>query len=419
MTPALALYFRKAYFLHEEKVPAQGPLVVIANHAASFLDAVLMGVMLKRPIHFFVRGDLFRKAWVRWVFRHLHMVPIYSADLAKEQLHRNADSFDVGADVLTSGGLLLIFPEGTSRLERNIMPLKKGVSRIIMRALELKQDLRIQVIPIGIHYTKHAFRADVEMVAGEVIDATACTAGLRDQPARAVNLLTAELERIFRKVVLFVDQEDRSLLMEMQMELMGNNRPAGNYTALDFRDQKMACLRISAMSQEEANTELHAHNGYFAMLQREGLQDSVISGRRKTWPAFLLAATFPIFALGLMLNVIPYLLGKRIADKKVYRRDFYTSVLVAASAGIFIIWLLGWLLVSSVTGSDLLLVLFAVSPLLAWFAVWWMDSYKEWKAANRLGNLPAARVETLRLQREALLAWVKLPESIGQKVGPS
>ena len=419
MTPALALYFRKAYFLHEEKMPAQGPLVVIANHAASFLDAVLMGVMLKRPIHFFVRGDLFRKAWVRWVFRNLHMVPIYSADLAKEQLHRNADSFDVGAEVLTSGGLLLIFPEGTSRLERNIMPLKKGVSRIILRALELKQDLRIQVIPIGIHYTKHSFRADVEMVAGEVLDASACTAGLRDQPARAVNLLTAELERIFRKVVLFVDQEDRSLLMEMQMELMGNNRPEEGYTAQDFRDQKTACMRTSTMSPEESSAELHAHNAYFAMLLRDGLQDSVIAGRRKPWPAILLAVAFPVFALGLMLNVVPYLLGKRIADKKVYRRDFYSSVLVAASAGIFIIWMLGWLLVSFISGNDLLLVLFAVSPLLAWFAVWWMDSYKEWKAANRLSNMPVERIAILRSQREALLAWTKLPESVAQQVGSS
>ncbi|HSF46228.1 MAG TPA: 1-acyl-sn-glycerol-3-phosphate acyltransferase, partial [Chitinophagaceae bacterium] len=116
MTPALSCYFRKASFIGSERIPANGPVVVIANHAASFLDAIVMGVMLKRSIHFYARGDIFKKKWVRYVLDKLHMIPIFSADLAKNDLHRNAGSFDKGAEVLRNGGLLLIFPEGLSRL---------------------------------------------------------------------------------------------------------------------------------------------------------------------------------------------------------------------------------------------------------------------------------------------------------------
>ncbi|MFN5937153.1 MAG: 1-acyl-sn-glycerol-3-phosphate acyltransferase, partial [Sphingobacteriales bacterium] len=124
MTPALGWYFRRKFFLGKDRIPVSGPMVIIASHSASFLDAILMGVMMARPIHFYVRGDIFRRRIVRWIFSQLHMIPVFSADLAKQDLLRNTESFDQGSDILCKGGVLLIFPEGISRLERNLMPFR-------------------------------------------------------------------------------------------------------------------------------------------------------------------------------------------------------------------------------------------------------------------------------------------------------
>jgi 1-acyl-sn-glycerol-3-phosphate acyltransferase len=80
MTPALWLYFRKSCFLWAEKIPSKGPVVVISNHAASFLDAMIMGVKLRRPMYYYVRSDIFKGRLTRFILHQLHMIPIYSSE---------------------------------------------------------------------------------------------------------------------------------------------------------------------------------------------------------------------------------------------------------------------------------------------------------------------------------------------------
>ena len=387
MTPALSCYFRKASFIGSERIPEKGPVVVIANHAASFLDAIVMGVMLKRSIHFYARGDIFKKKWVRFVLGKLHMIPIFSADLAKNDMHRNARSFDKGAEVLKNGGLLLIFPEGLSRLERNIMPLKKGVSRIILQTLESDESTNVKVVPIGMHYSKHAFRADLQLIVGEVLDTTRFREEQKQNGPRAVNILTETLEEIFREVVLYVKQHERSLIIEQQLEMLSNeNRRKFNYDI--FRDQKRLCDTVSSMDDQQADAQQQLQNSYFSRLGYQELSDSCFTGgTRSSVPLGILALTFPLFALGSLLNLIPYMFGRYMADKKVTRADFYTSVLVSVSAFSYLIWLAIWLVIGFAFDSDAILLTFAISPFLAWISLWWMDEFKKWKFQNRYNTL--------------------------------
>jgi 1-acyl-sn-glycerol-3-phosphate acyltransferase len=395
MTPALSCYFRKATFLGENRIPAKGPVVVISNHAASFLDAIVMGVMLKRSIHFYARGDIFKKRWVRYVLGKLHMIPIFSADLAKNDLHRNARSFDKGAEVLKHGGLLLIFPEGLSRLERNIMPLKKGASRIILQAVDSSEETNVKVVPIGIHYSRHAFRADLQMIVGEVLDASRYRAEYRDNAPKTVNALNEVLEEIFRDVVLYVEQNERSLIIEQQLEMLSNEY-ARKFSPEVFRKQKELCETVSMMDGVKIREQKQLQDGYFSQLSYQDLNDSCFTGgTRRSVPLFVLLLSFPLFAVGALLNIIPYMFGKNIADKKVTRADFYTSVLVAVSAFSYVIWLLIWLSAGMILNSDLILMTFAISPFLAWIALWWMDEFRKWKLQNRFDTLRASDPELI------------------------
>jgi 1-acyl-sn-glycerol-3-phosphate acyltransferase len=387
MTPALSCYFRKATFLGENRIPAKGPVVVISNHGASFLDAIVMGVMLKRSIHFYARGDIFKKPWVRYVLGQLHMIPIFSADLAKNDLHRNARSFDKGAEVLKNGGLLLIFPEGLSRLERNIMPLKKGASRIILQAIDSDNVTNVKVVPIGIHYSKHAFRADLQMIVGEVLDASKYREDYRANGPKTVNALNDVLEEIFRDVVLYVEQNERSLIIEQQLEMLGNEN-GKKFNAEVFRKQKELCETVSMMDDGKVSELKQLQDGYFSQLSYQELNDSCFTGgTRKSVPLFILLLSFPLFAVGALLNIIPYMFGKNTADKKVTRADFYTSVLVAVSAFSYLIWLVIWLSIGMILNSDLFLMTIAISPFLAWIALWWMDEFRKWKFQNRFDTL--------------------------------
>lgn len=404
MGPALACYFRRSWYLGKDRLPATGPVVVISNHAASFLDAMLMGVMLNRPIYYFARGDIFQNKWARNIFSRLHMIPLFSADLAKDQLHRNADSFNKGEEVLKKNGLLLIFPEGLSRMERNMLPFRKGTSRIILQTLASSPDMTIHVVPIGIHYRKHEVLSDVQLTTGKVL---AVGSEYRDlyasHASRTVNELTRTLEMAMREVVLYVEQDQRSAIVEKQLELFDNNC-GGRFSYEDFHAQKALCERVSKLEEGAAKKLEADQQAYFALLHQYKLNDEVMVQRLNPFlTALLLLLSLPLFIIGL-INLPPYLLGKYMADHKVTRQDFYTSVISAVSAFSYVIWLALWWVMALLSGHILLIGLAVLMPMLGWIALGWWQRFTQWKIQRNWNRTPKEVQAELLLIRNALLA---------------
>ena len=90
-----------------EKLPADGPLIVAANHV-SWYDPPLVGwaVDKRRSPYFLGKAELFKNAFSRWFLAGLHSIPL------------DRGRGDVGAlrkaeDLLRAGGCLALFPEGT------------------------------------------------------------------------------------------------------------------------------------------------------------------------------------------------------------------------------------------------------------------------------------------------------------------
>jgi hypothetical protein len=275
------------------------------------------------------------------------------------------------------------------------MPFKKGVSRIILQALESYPDIHVTVVPIGIHYTRHAFRADLQMITGEVMDVS----GYRDEyltnAPKAVSHLTDELKRLLEPVVLFVEQADRTELLEQQLHMLGHET-GGQFSQQIFEQQKALCDAISDMSEEDSVTLKQRQDQYFAALNLQELHDkSFTGGTRYAGPLYWLVLWFPLFVVGALLNILPYMFGRYMADKKVTRADFYTSVLTAVSAFSYVLWLLFWLVFSFIVNSNVLLILFAVSPFPAWIALKWTDEFRDWKFQTRYDTLRASNPELI------------------------
>lgn len=409
MTPAVDWYFRRRIFWREECIPKEGPLVLLGSHSASFLDAIVMGVMMKRPIYFYVRGDIFGHSVVRWIFAQLHMIPVFSADLAKQHLHRNAASFDVGARILSEGGVLLIFPEGISRLERNRMPFRKSPARIILQALQLNSTLRIRVVPVGIHFSRHAFRGDLQIVTGEVISVDAQSIAQffpqgQEQwhSPRAVSLLTRQLDSAFEKVVLYVEQDDRSLLLERSLHLLDTDCPGMDEQK--FSRQRAICSGISEMSEAEAGDWHDKMELYFQQLTVNGWTDGGFTSGAGAWKTgFFLYVSFPVMAMGWLFHFLPYRFGQYMADTKVTREDFYTSVQLAVSAVGYLFWLVAGFIVWSILRWGPLGWFLLLAPALGWFSACWKDWYLEWKSARAFsdpGNADAQLVIKMRRELE-------------------
>ena len=133
-----------------ERQSGTGPTLLVANHPDSFLDALLIAVAYNRPLHFLARGDVFTRPWHRALLRLLNMYPVYRIREGRQHVHLNRTTFQFSNEVLQKGGTLLIFIEGICLNTHDLQPFKKGAARI---ALEARQLVRFQIIPVGIAYS--------------------------------------------------------------------------------------------------------------------------------------------------------------------------------------------------------------------------------------------------------------------------
>jgi 1-acyl-sn-glycerol-3-phosphate acyltransferase len=121
---ATLLFDLKAWGTHH--VPKKGGAIIVSNHQ-SFLDPILLGVRLRRPVSYMARSDLFSKPAFTWLIRQLNAFPV-----------RRGES-DLGAMKqaiarVQQGRVLIMFPEGTRTSDGNVHALQPGIGLLARRA---------------------------------------------------------------------------------------------------------------------------------------------------------------------------------------------------------------------------------------------------------------------------------------------
>jgi len=212
---AVRLYYRRIEFRHAERLPARGPLLVVANHPASLTDVLALAAAVPRRLHFVAYNGLFENPLLGFALRLAGTVPVYRHEDAAEQMHRNAEMFAECNRVLGDGGAVLIFPEGTSRSDRRVEKLKTGAARIAL-AYEFAPGGRggLVLLPIGLHFdARVTFRSDVVLSAGRSLELADLRAAHDADPAAAVRELTERIQVALEKLILNVPSEEVAQLV--------------------------------------------------------------------------------------------------------------------------------------------------------------------------------------------------------------
>jgi 1-acyl-sn-glycerol-3-phosphate acyltransferase len=109
-----------------ENVPKTGGVLLLPNHQ-SYLDPVLVGVYLRRPMSYLARHGLFENPRFAWLIRRLRAFPVRqgAGDIGavKEMVRR-----------LKEGHAISMWPEGSRTADGKIGPIEPGAALVIRRA---------------------------------------------------------------------------------------------------------------------------------------------------------------------------------------------------------------------------------------------------------------------------------------------
>lgn len=156
VTITCLLYFRKVRVLGIRNVPVKGPVIYAITHQNSLLDAYLSNGFSWRSPYYLVRADIYNNKFVDKLMRGIKTLPIYRIRDGYDSMKKNDQIFDATKGILTKGGVVAIFPEGSHSLTHQLRPLKKGIARIAFMADAAEDfNLNVQIVPIGINYESY------------------------------------------------------------------------------------------------------------------------------------------------------------------------------------------------------------------------------------------------------------------------
>ncbi|GLS03348.1 MFS transporter [Chitiniphilus shinanonensis] len=174
-----------------EHIPEEGPCVLVCNHV-SFMDALILAGMIRRPIRFVMDHRIFKVPVLNFIFRTAGAIPIAPA---REDAALKDRAFDRVAEYLEAGEVVCIFPEGAITRDGEIKTFRPGIEDIVRRT-------PVPVIPLALRGLWGSFfsRKDgaammklprriwskIGLVAGAPVPAAQADRDLLEQQVRAL-----------------------------------------------------------------------------------------------------------------------------------------------------------------------------------------------------------------------------------------
>lgn len=354
---ATRVFFRRLETAGLDRVPLQGPLLLVLNHPNSLVDPVFLFTLAPRPVSVLAKEPLFRMPVLGRMVRAMGAIPVERRQDPGADLAKNRDMFARVRAHLAAGGAVALFPEGTSHSDPRLRPLRTGAARI---ALGVRAGLPLQIQPVGLFYTaKERFRSAALVFFGEPF--TISPAPLDsdgEPPAGPVQLLTDAIANALATVTLqadeleayeFVARTERILASERRSD--DRARRPGLTEEFAFRRRLLQGYR-TLQRQDPALLERMRNRvrRYEERLEGAGLDPwdvpvGEFGARRSAGRIAFFLLRFlgflPLGIPGLLLHVLPYRLVGLLAARAAgpYGDMLATAKLIAAAVVFPVIWI--------------------------------------------------------------------------------
>lgn len=126
---------------NREHVPHGGAAILAGNHR-SYMDPVILWCISPRPVAFMAKKELFQ-GFLGWALPRLWSFPVDRSGADRAALQK-------GQEILSGGGLVGIFPEGTRQDSDELGQAHGGAAFLALRS-------HVPVVPVGIVGTAYVW----------------------------------------------------------------------------------------------------------------------------------------------------------------------------------------------------------------------------------------------------------------------
>ena len=300
---AVGTFYR--FTVSGERVPAEGPVLILANHPNSLMDPGLVAAAAGRPIRFLAKAPLFQDRWLGWAIRGSGSIPVYRRSDDPTAMDRNEDMFRAVHQALAEGSAVGMFPEGLSHSEPALAPLKTGAARIALGAARLIGGA-FPIVPIGLTFRrKQVFRSETLALIGEPVGWDDL-AGRAVEDVEAVRELTDRIAEALREVTLNLERWEDADLVEGAEAIFAAEVPVEPGPAARVERLRATTETLARLRREE--------HGDWAELAEEVERHLRLLRVLGMTPAALKASIHPHLAAGWVLrNLAFFLLGAPLA----------------------------------------------------------------------------------------------------------
>lgn len=348
------LYFRNRA-IHNSPNQFFGRTIYVSNHAASFMDPLLVASLRKPIVFFMTRSDIF-KPFLKPILWASHMLPIYRQHDGEDTKGKNTEVFDRCTKILSHGRNLLIFGEGFTDdvFIRRLKPVKKGAIRIGFIALEsMNWKKNIYVAAVGCNYSDPNYlRSDILISTSDKICLNDYKEAFIENPNKVINELTKLVEVKMREQITHIEDKNWTSFHENIMKLTRKGMNAQNYdnsiplkSRWKYSQNLANWMNERQLEENEVLVQLkNEMDNYFNILKRFKIKESHVfdfqtnKNKNKSKDIIFLILMFPFFIVGLIHFLLPYILIKRFTEKTFKRKVFWGSVkklLGKAAMGIY------------------------------------------------------------------------------------
>ena len=406
---ALKFFFTKIHLVNQDRVPQSDPVLMAINHPTIFTEPILMACYQSRALFFLAKGVLFIPPFVR-LLKSLHLIPLFrKKDGGIEKRRGNLGSFDYCYKIFNKNGAVLIMPEGSSELVRQLRPFNKGFTKLAFGYYEKNKDTRLKILPVGVNFSDaDKFRGEVSFGFGQPIEIQDYAELYQSSPRKATEKLMQDLYIEMEKQVVHVKNPEDLFLVDQILRLIEHENPIDrtrvvvkNSDKIDVEKRVTKIIEeMSIGSKEALKTKTQS---YFIQLEQSNLSDYALihEERCQIGTLLFLILTHPIFLLGWVTNALTYAFGL-FCGSKAHDVETRMSVVMGMTFGFYLLYypvaiLIGWML------GMWPLVLTILFPILGYFAIHYLDLAREYMAALKVRKSPQELINRLRDSRAEIL----------------